>query len=174
MFFTDYKISTQLHCKMKEECPICLNPLTRRGGAIETLGCRHTFHRHCIENAIDNVGKTCPMCRQEITEPGYLAIRTPVTDVEKAALLAIYTVVGIATPRDMDFEAHRFSAMSEENSRFRSIVRRMVALLNENSHPALTRRRLDVAIRKMLKGDTRQLMGVCKLTIEIFRALSVR
>jgi len=50
--------------RSQEECAICLNPLGTSG--TKTLGCKHTFHKECIDEWIAKGNQTCPLCRRRI------------------------------------------------------------------------------------------------------------
>lgn len=50
-------------------CSVCMGPLRTRGA--RTLGCGHTFHKHCLERWKRTGNHTCPMCRAEFDPPRF-------------------------------------------------------------------------------------------------------
>lgn len=48
-----------------QECPICLDTFCL-GDEIRMLGCKHCFHRSCIDSWLVNLLK-CPLCRSSVT-----------------------------------------------------------------------------------------------------------
>lgn len=48
-----------------EECTICLDTLNK-GDPIETLPCKHIFHKVCIEEWLKQGKAVCPTCRRGI------------------------------------------------------------------------------------------------------------
>ena len=58
---TEYQVVTDL----KEDCAICLEPLTA-GDRIAILGCGHMFHGPCIYTWLFRK-KVCPYCEKTVT-----------------------------------------------------------------------------------------------------------
>lgn len=138
--------------------------MTRRGLSIETLGCRHTMHRLCLERTIDAGSKRCPLCREPITHPADLARRSPMSDAERAARLALFMWSGMGGLRDVEVESARFYTRGEDNRRFRHLVAHILALLEtiEDDHEAprelshLKRRSIVHAMQTLVDGNPRQ------------------
>jgi len=52
------------------ECPICLEPLTR--DVRIALPCGHRFHEECIRRSLTSTGGRCPKCRSVVTNIPYV------------------------------------------------------------------------------------------------------
>lgn len=48
------------------DCPVCLDEFTE-GQEVRTLGCKHSFHKECIDAWLLNALK-CPICRKAISD----------------------------------------------------------------------------------------------------------
>jgi len=57
-----------LHNKTHHECPICMNPLMRKG---RVLKCNHEFHYACLNKWRETGNRTCPVCRAIFDKPRY-------------------------------------------------------------------------------------------------------
>jgi hypothetical protein len=54
------------------DCPICLEPLTR--DVRIALPCGHRFHEECIRRSLTSTGGRCPKCRAVVTNIPYISI----------------------------------------------------------------------------------------------------
>jgi hypothetical protein len=54
------------------DCPICLEPLTR--DVRIALPCGHRFHKECIRRSLTSTGGRCPKCRAVVTNIPYISI----------------------------------------------------------------------------------------------------
>lgn len=62
-----------VHRWTAEECPVCLDPMTRER---RELACGHCFHRACLRTWFRRGSLTCPLCRRPCPEQAPLASRT--------------------------------------------------------------------------------------------------
>jgi len=47
-------------------CPICQYECEDKKSVVKLKTCNHYFHKECINNLINNDGKTCPICREDL------------------------------------------------------------------------------------------------------------
>ncbi|KAG9458662.1 hypothetical protein H6P81_003170 [Aristolochia fimbriata] len=50
------------------ECGVCLYKISH-GAEIRELGCKHLFHRHCLDDWCSFGNTTCPFCRRPLSPP---------------------------------------------------------------------------------------------------------
>ena len=51
-----------------EQCTICMDEL-KEGDTVRILPCGHnTFHRHCIDDWLKKINRSCPLCRHNVTK----------------------------------------------------------------------------------------------------------
>lgn len=67
--YKDYK-KQDLFTEHDESCVICMNPY-RANNVVTQLPCHHAFHQHCINIWLQN-HNTCPMCRSEVPDDGWV------------------------------------------------------------------------------------------------------
>uniref|UniRef100_A0A1D1YXJ1 Putative E3 ubiquitin-protein ligase RHA2B n=1 Tax=Anthurium amnicola TaxID=1678845 RepID=A0A1D1YXJ1_9ARAE len=53
----------------RTECVFCLCEV-EEGEEIRELGCRHLFHRGCLDRWLEHGRATCPLCRGPLLPPG--------------------------------------------------------------------------------------------------------
>lgn len=51
----------------EQTCPICLE-MYQQGDEIETLPCKHEFHKTCVNQWLTTSGRTCPICRNNVVD----------------------------------------------------------------------------------------------------------
>ncbi|VVB03706.1 unnamed protein product [Arabis nemorensis] len=53
----------------KLDCIVCLSTL-KAGEEVRKLGCRHVFHKQCLEGWIQHLNFNCPLCRSPLPVHG--------------------------------------------------------------------------------------------------------
>jgi hypothetical protein len=56
------------------DCPICLEPMTRDTDVRIALPCGHRFHEECIKRSLTSTSGRCPKCRAVVTNIPYISI----------------------------------------------------------------------------------------------------
>jgi hypothetical protein len=65
------KIKTyKLDKKLEDCCSICMTPMDK-DQTVSELGCKHTFHKDCINTYLEKYNYKCPICRKECGKPVY-------------------------------------------------------------------------------------------------------
>ena len=57
------------HRAEPDKCAICLEKLDDDGVAVAVADCGHRFHTRCLTQSVRDVGRSCPLCRQNVCPP---------------------------------------------------------------------------------------------------------
>ncbi|KAF9681931.1 hypothetical protein SADUNF_Sadunf05G0054500 [Salix dunnii] len=49
----------------QQECAVCLSQISE-GESVRNLKCRHTFHKDCLDEWLQQCLATCPLCRAKV------------------------------------------------------------------------------------------------------------
>ena len=49
------------------ECAVCLSEIGGGEASSRELKCKHVFHRCCLERWMEHQGRTCPLCRDQLS-----------------------------------------------------------------------------------------------------------
>ncbi|XP_048136455.1 E3 ubiquitin-protein ligase RHA2A [Rhodamnia argentea] len=51
------------------DCVVCLSAM-RQGEQVRELGCRHVFHKACLDGWLQHLNFSCPLCRSPLASSG--------------------------------------------------------------------------------------------------------
>ncbi|KAI4369022.1 hypothetical protein MLD38_017515 [Melastoma candidum] len=57
-----------LHGAFGPDCAVCMSEL-REGEEVRVLGCRHVYHRGCLDQCLCHQVSSCPLCKRPMLSP---------------------------------------------------------------------------------------------------------
>ncbi len=72
----------EMSITISDECCICLNIYNETEEKLTLENCRHTFHKHCIDEIVNAGHKNCPLCRSNMNIQPPLEIQSDCRRIE--------------------------------------------------------------------------------------------